>query len=50
MTATRERPTNKKSYSSRRRVIEAIVIVAASTFLVFALSSIALLIYTEGSR
>ena len=50
MTATRERPTNKKSYSSRRRVIEAIVIVAAATFLVFALSSIALLIYTEGSR
>ena len=50
MTSTRQRPSNKKVYSRRRRIIEAVAIVGASVFLVFALSSIALLIYTEGSR
>jgi len=50
MTSTRERPSNKKVYSPRRRFIEAAVIIGASVLLVFTLSSIALLIYTEGSR
>lgn len=50
MTSTRQRPSNKKVYSRQRRIIEAVAIVGASVFLVFALSSIALLIYTEGSR
>lgn len=42
--------TTKKPISSRRKVIEAVVIISLSTLLVFALSSIALLIYTEGTR
>lgn len=42
--------TTRKKISPRRRLIEAVIIIAASAFLVFALSSIALLIYTEGSR
>jgi hypothetical protein len=50
MTSTRERPSNKKVYSSRRRAIEAALIIAVSTLAVFALSSLALLIYTDGSR
>jgi hypothetical protein len=50
MTATAERPPTKKSYSSRRKLIEAVSIIAMSTFVIFVLSSIALLIYTNGSR
>ena len=50
MTATRERPSNRKTYTTRRRVIEAVAIIGASTLIVFVLSSVALLIYTEGSR
>lgn len=42
--------TTRKPISTRRKVIEAVVIVAVSILFVFALSSIALLIYTEGSR
>lgn len=42
--------TTRKTISPRRRLIEAVVIVTLSVLLVFALSSIALLIYTEGSR
>jgi hypothetical protein len=49
-TATRERPKNKKTYSPRRKLVEAVVIVVAATLLVFGLSSVALLIYTDGSR
>jgi len=50
MTATAELPPTKKTYSSRRRLIEAVLIIAASTLVIFVLSSIALLIYTDGSR
>ena len=51
MTATSEREAAPKRHiSRRRRWIESIVIIAASTLLIFALSSLALLIYTEGSR
>jgi hypothetical protein len=50
MTDTAERLTSKKTYSTRRRAIEAVIIMALSILTVFALSSIALLIYTDGSR
>lgn len=40
----------EKTYSLRRKWIEAVLLIAASTFVVFALSSIALLIYTDGTR
>jgi hypothetical protein len=50
MTATAERPHKKKVYSARRRWIEAAVIITISTLVIFTLSSIALLIYTDGSR
>lgn len=51
MTDTAE-PTasTNKDISKRRRVIESIVILVVSTFVIFSLSSLALLIYTEGSR
>ncbi len=42
--------TTRKTISSRRKVIEAAVIIVLSTLLVFTLSSVALLIYTEGTR
>ncbi len=42
--------TSKKVISPRRRAIEAFAIIAVSTLVVFILSSIALLIYTDGSR
>jgi hypothetical protein len=42
--------TTKKKPSPRRRAIEAAAIIALSTLVVFILSSIALLIYTDGSR
>ena len=40
----------KKPISSRRRAVEAVAIIGASTLVVFLLSSLALLIYTDGSR
>ena len=40
----------KKTYSRRRKWIEAFLLIAASTFVVFVLSTIALLIYTDGAR
>lgn len=40
----------RRTYSRRRKLTEALLLIAASTFVVFALSSIALLIYTDGSR
>lgn len=49
MTSTEVRRP-KKLRSRRRKIIEAIAIIAASTFVIFVLSSIALLIYTNGSR
>ena len=42
--------TTRKTISPRRKAIEAAVIIVLSTLLVFALSSVALLIYTEGTR
>jgi len=42
-------PVNK-TYSKRRRWIEAILLIVGSTLVVFLLSSVALLIYTDGSR
>lgn len=39
-----------KTYSNRRKLIELVLLVAGSTFVVFALTSIALLIYTDGTR
>ena len=39
-----------KTYSKRRKWIEAIVLIAGATFVIFVLSSIALLIYTADSR
>lgn len=42
--------TIRKRVSPRRKMIEAVVIIVLSTLLVFALSSVALLIYTEGTR
>ncbi|MGI9666896.1 MAG: hypothetical protein ACR2N2_07345 [Acidimicrobiia bacterium] len=51
MTSTAQRePTQKKQISRRRRWVEAVVIIAASTLLIFTLSSIALLIYTDDTR
>jgi hypothetical protein len=40
----------KKTYSKRRKWFEAFLLIAASTFVVFLLSTIALLIYTDGAR
>jgi len=40
----------KKTYSRRRKSIEAALLIAGSTFVVFVLSTIALLIYTDGAR
>jgi hypothetical protein len=40
----------KKTYSRHRKWIEASLLIAGSTLVVFLLSSIALLIYTNGSR
>ena len=40
----------KKTYSRRRKWIEAALLIAGSTFVVFVLSTIALLIYTDGAR
>ena len=40
----------KRHISGRRKIIELLALVAGSTLLVFVLSSIALLIYTDGSR
>ncbi len=40
----------KKHISSRRRLIEAIALVVGSTIVIGGLSSIALLLYTQGSR
>ncbi len=45
-----EPPPTKKTSSERRRWTEAILLIAGSTLVVFVLSSIALLIYTDGSR
>ena len=42
--------TTRKTISGRRKAIEAVVIIVLSTLLVFTLSSVALLIYTEGTR
>lgn len=39
-----------KTYSSRRKLVEGLLLIAGSMFVVFVLSSIALLIYTDGSR
>jgi len=39
-----------KTYSSRRKWIELVLLIAVSTTVMFVLSSIALLIYTSGSR
>jgi len=39
-----------KSYSKRRKWTEAFLLIAVSTFVIFVLSSIALLIYTSDSR
>jgi hypothetical protein len=39
-----------KTYSKRRKWTEAFLLIAASTFVIFVLSSIALLIYTSDSR
>ncbi len=45
-----EPDSGTKTYTKRRKWTEAFLLVAGSTFLVFVLSSIALLIYTSGSR
>lgn len=51
MTSTaRREPKQKKPISGRRRWIEAVLIITASTLLIFTLSSIALLIYTDDTR
>jgi hypothetical protein len=50
MTGTIEQSLGRKTYSKRRRIVESVAILIASTLVVFTLSSIALLIYTEGSR
>ena len=50
MTTTPLLPATKQPISQRRRIIEAALILTAASFVVFALSSIALLIYTQGSR
>ena len=39
-----------KTYSRRRKWIEAVLLIAGATFVIFVLSSIALLIYTADSR
>lgn len=49
MTTTADRKP-KKTYSKRRRIIEAIVIISLATLLIGTLSSIALLIYTQDTR
>jgi hypothetical protein len=49
MTATVDRK-EKRTYSKRRRIIEAVVIIALSTLVIGTLSSIALLIYTQDTR
>jgi len=45
-----EQAAQRKPISTKRRVIEAIVLIVGSTILIGTLSSIALLMYTEGSR
>jgi ABC-type lipoprotein release transport system permease subunit len=50
MTKSIEQALGRKSYSKRRRIIESAAIVITSTLVVGVLSSIALLIYTQGSR
>ncbi len=49
MTVTAD-PKPKKTYSRRRRIIEAAAIITAATLVVGTLSSIALLIYTRDTR